>query len=144
MRENIRVAADIRQRLRQAATEVVERSSSASASAPVVDDRVDELPTGQARLVELGRALATRPTVLLLDEPASGLDESETDALGALLRSLAAEGMAVLLVEHDVHLVMEVCDLIHVLDFGRIIAAGDAARDPAPTKPCSPRTSAEA
>ena len=64
--------------------------------------------------------------MLLLDEPASGLDEQETDQLGALLRSLAADGIAVLLVEHDVHLVMEVCDLIHVLDFGRIIAVGDA------------------
>ena len=51
---------------------------------------------------------------------------SESDELGTLLRSLASEGIAVLLVEHDVHFVMEVCDLIHVLDFGRIIAAGDA------------------
>ncbi len=64
--------------------------------------------------------------MLLLDEPASGLDEQESDQLGALLRSLAAEGMAILLVEHDVQLVMEVCDLIHVLDFGRIISVGDA------------------
>ena len=76
--------------------------------------------------MEIARALATRPRVLLLDEPASGLDEQESDELGVLLRSLASEGIAVLLVEHDVHLVMEVCDLIHVLDFGRIIAAGDS------------------
>jgi branched-chain amino acid transport system ATP-binding protein len=87
--------------------------------------RVDELPTGQARLVELARALATHPKVLLLDEPASGLDTSESATFGQLLRRLAGDGMTVLLVEHDVHLVMGVSDHIHVLDFGRIIAGGN-------------------
>jgi branched-chain amino acid transport system ATP-binding protein len=82
------------------------------------------MPTGLARLVELGRALATRPRLLLLDEPASGLDESETESFGELLLSLAAEGMAVLLVEHDVALVMQVCALIHVLDYGAMLAVG--------------------
>jgi branched-chain amino acid transport system ATP-binding protein len=85
---------------------------------------VDALPTGLARLVELGRALATRPRLLLLDEPASGLDVTESEALGELLLELAAEGMAVLMVEHDVEMVMRVCSLIHVLDFGRIISVG--------------------
>jgi branched-chain amino acid transport system ATP-binding protein len=60
-----------------------------------------------------------------LDEPSSGLDQPETDALGRLLASLAAEGMAVLLVEHDVELVMRVCSRVHVLDFGQIIAVGN-------------------
>jgi branched-chain amino acid transport system ATP-binding protein len=90
----------------------------------VQDERVDALPTGLARLVELGRALATQPKVLLLDEPGSGLDVAESEALGDLLVDLAAEGKAILIVEHDVELVMRVCSRIHVLDFGRIISVG--------------------
>ena len=68
-----------------------------------------------------------RPKVLLLDEPASGQDEQETVAFAALLRELAAEGIAVVLVEHDVELVMDVCTTVHVLDFGRVIASGTPA-----------------
>ena len=100
----------------------------------VAHERVDALPTGLARLVELGRALATRPRVLLLDEPASGLDSTESEALGDLLVDLAADGVAVLVVEHDVELVMRVCDRVHVLDFGRIISVGtprEVQNDPA-------------
>jgi branched-chain amino acid transport system ATP-binding protein len=74
--------------------------------------------------VELARALAIGPKILLLDEPGSGLDESESTALGELLRRLADGGMAVLLVEHDMELVMRICDFIYVLDFGEVIAAG--------------------
>ena len=92
--------------------------------AGVADERADAMPTGQARLVELGRALATKPRVLLLDEPASGQDDAETAAFAQLLFSLADEGMAILLVEHDVALVMQVCSFIHVLDFGAILATG--------------------
>lgn len=102
------------------ADEILERVGLSSVS----DDRADALPTGLARLVELGRALATRPSLLLLDEPGSGLDSTESEALGDLLLDLAADGMAVLLVEHDVELVMRVCDTVHVLDFGRRIASG--------------------
>jgi branched-chain amino acid transport system ATP-binding protein len=90
----------------------------------VAHTRVGSLPTGQARLVELGRALAIRPTLLLLDEPASGLDDNESATFGDLLEELANDGMSVLLVEHDVELVMKVCTRIHVLDFGRVIASG--------------------
>jgi branched-chain amino acid transport system ATP-binding protein len=89
------------------------------ASAPV-----SSLPTGSARLVELARALSTEPKVLLLDEPCSGLDERETAALGDLLTSLAAEGRAIVLVEHDTDLVLRVCGTVHVLDFCQVIAAG--------------------
>jgi len=83
-----------------------------------------DLPTGSARLVEIARALATMPRLLLLDEPASGLDDSETERLGTLFRELAADGLGVLLVEHDMDLVMHVCDRIHVLDLGHVIAVG--------------------
>ena len=65
--------------------------------------------------------------MLLLDEPSSGLSEEETDAFAGLLEGLAAEGLAILLVEHDVELVMRVCSRIHVLDFGSIIAVGTPA-----------------
>jgi branched-chain amino acid transport system ATP-binding protein len=95
---------------------------------------VNALPTGSARLVELARALAIGPRVLLLDEPCSGLDDAETVGLGRLLKQLAAEGRAILLVEHDMDLVLEVCDLVYVLDFGEIIATGTPAevrKDPA-------------
>jgi branched-chain amino acid transport system ATP-binding protein len=93
----------------------------------LADQPVGSLPTGQARLVELGRALAARPSILLLDEPASGLDEQETDAFGDLLISLAKNGLGILLVEHDVPLVMRVCERLSVLDFGQIIAEGTPA-----------------
>ena len=106
----------------QVAEEVLERLGITG----LAESRVDQLPTGLARLVEVGRALATRPRVLLLDEPASGQDETETAALALLLRQLASDGMAVVLVEHDVDLVMQTCERIHVLDFGELLAVGSA------------------
>lgn len=93
----------------------------------VADVRVDRLPTGTARLVEVARALAIRPRALLVDEPSAGLDEQETLVLGTLLREVATEGVAVLLVEHDMSFVMGTCERIHVLDFGRVIAVGSPA-----------------
>jgi branched-chain amino acid transport system ATP-binding protein len=100
----------------------------------LADREVSEIPTGQARVVELARALMTRPSVLLLDEPAAGQTEAETEAFGELLRRLAGDGLAVCLVEHDMTLVMDVCETIHVLDYGRTIAVGppeDVRNDPA-------------
>jgi len=129
-RDNVLVAAEIRRRWakdgsdpRLVADEIIERVGLLH----VAHARVDAMPTGLARLVELARALATRPRLLLLDEPGSGLDSTETEAFGDLLIELAAEGTAILLVEHDVDLVMRVCRRIHVLDFGRLIAAGTPA-----------------
>jgi branched-chain amino acid transport system ATP-binding protein len=91
----------------------------------LADTPADVLPTGLARLLELGRALASSPSVILLDEPGSGLSPAETDELAAVLRQLAGDGIAVLLVEHDMRLVMDVCTDVTVLDFGKVIAAGD-------------------
>jgi branched-chain amino acid transport system ATP-binding protein len=90
--------------------------------------RADELPTGQARLLEVGRALATNPHVLLLDEPAAGLNESETNAFASLTKSIASTGTTVVLVEHDMPLVMEICDRIYVLNLGKVIAEGSPSQ----------------
>ena len=84
------------------------------------------LSTGQRRLVELARCLAGRFDVLILDEPSSGLDRSETEALGRILRRTVAEGgCAILLVEHDMSLVMNFCEYIYVLDSGRLLFEGE-------------------
>ena len=136
-RENILVATEIRSRwsdedvdTRGLTEKIIDRIDLRR----VADHRVDALPTGLARLVELGRAIATAPRLLLLDEPSSGLGDEETRFFARLLRELTDEGLGILLVEHDVELVMELCERIHVLDFGRKIAAGtppEVQKDPA-------------
>src|SRR5207248_8235185 len=84
-----------------------------------------ELPYGRRRLVGIARAVASGPSIVMLDEPAAGLDEAESRELARLIRRLADErNMAVLLVEHDVSLVMSTCDRVVVIDFGRVIARG--------------------
>src|SRR5690606_5193742 len=82
------------------------------------------LPTGTLRRVELARALAGGPRVLLLDEPAAGLDTGEVAALTRILKALAADGMALLVVEHDLDLVADLADVVHVMTAGRIVATG--------------------
>jgi branched-chain amino acid transport system ATP-binding protein len=123
--ENLRLAASLRKRADPGG--VASRLLVQLGIAELADVRADRLPTGQARLVELGRALATDPGVLLLDEPASGQDDPETARFATVLRDVAGSGVAVVLVEHDVTLVMEVCARVHVLDLGRIIASGTPA-----------------
>jgi branched-chain amino acid transport system ATP-binding protein len=95
--------------------------------ADAADAMPTALPTGRTRLVGVARALVRRPEVLLLDEPAAGLDTSESTALGARIRAIADSGIAVLLVDHDMSLVLSVCDRVAVLDFGTIIAVGPPA-----------------
>lgn len=86
------------------------------------------LPYGDQRRLEIARALAGEPRLLLLDEPAAGMPHGEMMALAPLIRSIAASGVAVLLVEHHMELVMDVCDRITVLDFGHVIAEGTPAQ----------------
>jgi branched-chain amino acid transport system ATP-binding protein len=103
--------------------------------AEYAERRASGLPYGTLKCVELARALASRPRLLLLDEPAGGLNHEEVDQLVGLIRRLREEReLTILLVEHHMRLVMEVCEHVHVLEFGRTIAAGapaDVQRDPA-------------
>jgi len=138
VRDNLRVAGDIRNAARHgrllggagrnlARIDVdreADRLIELTGLGPIADRDVADIPTGQARVVEVARALVGRPRVLLLDEPASGQTEQETLAFGRLLRQLADDGLAVCLVEHDLSLVMDVCSTIHVLDFGAVLASG--------------------
>ncbi|MGH2759667.1 MAG: ABC transporter ATP-binding protein, partial [Actinomycetota bacterium] len=132
--ENVLVAAEIRKRWARG-SDTKDEGDPRAESEQIVDlvglrkvagERVDSIPTGLARLTELARSLATHPRLLLLDEPSSGLDDDESDAFGELLIKLSKGGLAILLVEHDIDLVMQVCDHIHVLEFGQIIANGTA------------------
>jgi len=127
--ENIEVAASIALRgivkaRSRTIQEIREQMLDRLGLTAVANDRADTLPTGTGRLVELARALATRPKVLLLDEPAAGQDTDETQRFSEVLRYLADEGLAILLVEHDMELVMNVCHTVVVLDYGRVICTG--------------------
>jgi branched-chain amino acid transport system ATP-binding protein len=97
-------------------------------------ERARNLSYGEQRRVEIARALASDPRLVLLDEPTAGMNPVEVQAVAALIRKVAAEGHSVLLIEHNVRLVMDVCDRITVLNFGKVIAEGapaEVARDPA-------------
>jgi branched-chain amino acid transport system ATP-binding protein len=90
------------------------------------DEYARNLPYGEQRKLEIARALAGRPKLLLLDEPAAGMNNAETEELDQFIRSLKAEGLTVLLIEHDMKLVMSIADRITVLDYGVKIAEGSA------------------
>jgi len=96
--------------------------------------RAFDLPYGEQRRVEIARALAAQPRLVLLDEPTAGMNPGEAASVARLVREVAKEGRAVLLIEHNVRLVMELCDRITVLNFGKVIARGTPAeigKDPA-------------
>jgi len=133
--DNVRTAAEISARSRRQSMKPAAATADGIVDVlglgDVTGQRADALPTGRARLVELGRALATDPKLLLLDEPASGLDDMETRRLASVLEDLRDQGLAVLLVEHDIDLVMSLCSRIFVLHLGEVIAHGppSAIRD---------------
>jgi branched-chain amino acid transport system ATP-binding protein len=132
VRDNIRVAADLHRR-RWARTGagspdvITETIIDHLGLQAVAETRTELLPTGTARLVEVARALATQPRVLLLDEPSSGLSAAETETFAHLLRGLASTGIAILVVEHDMGFIMNLCHHIVVLDAGQVIATGTPA-----------------
>jgi branched-chain amino acid transport system ATP-binding protein len=129
-RENVQMAAEVQQHKLSSGRTPAEEADYQLARVGILhvaSEPTDSLPTGLARLVEMARALATSPSVLLLDEPSSGLNAEETLAVGSVLQQLASEGMGVLLVEHDMALVMAICARVDVLDNGFVIARGDPA-----------------
>jgi len=90
----------------------------------LVDVKAANLPFGKGRLLEIARAMALRPHIILMDEPAAGLNSRETLGLAALIRSIREAGVTVVLVEHDMELVMDICERIVVLNLGRKLAEG--------------------
>jgi branched-chain amino acid transport system ATP-binding protein len=131
VRDNVRVAGDVLRattRRRFDLDEATDRVLERTGLTDIAGRDVSDIPIGRARVVEVARALMTSPRVLLLDEPASGQTERETEAFAEMLTGLAAEGLAICLVEHDLPLVMELCSTIHVLDYGALIASGTPAQ----------------
>jgi branched-chain amino acid transport system ATP-binding protein len=130
VRDNVRVAGDIVKARHRGIFHVdaeTDRLLELTGLAAIADKEVSEIPTGRARVVEVARALMTRPRLLLLDEPASGQTEQETEEFAEMLRGLADTGLGICLVEHDLPLVMALCRTIHVLDQGKVIASGTPA-----------------
>jgi branched-chain amino acid transport system ATP-binding protein len=127
VRDNVRVAGDIVRANTSRRFDLeaeTDRLLGLTGLSDIAGQDVAHIPTGRARMVEVARALMTQPRLLLLDEPASGQTEQESEQFATLLRGLAADGLAVCLVEHDLPLVMGLCSFIHVLDHGELIASG--------------------
>jgi ABC-type branched-subunit amino acid transport system ATPase component len=114
-------------RIRKDTREIADRLLHETGLEPLADRLTGEISTGQGRLVELARALARGPRLLLLDEPSSGLDVAESHEFGQLLVRLVRErDLGILMVEHDMSLVLNICEWIYVLDFGRSLMNGTA------------------
>jgi branched-chain amino acid transport system ATP-binding protein len=113
-----------RARNRELALDALKRLGIAQAA----DESPAQLPPGMLRLAEIARAIAGAPRVLLLDEPAAGLNSVETRDLSTALKKLRSPNLVVVVVEHDMDLIMEVCDTIHVLNVGRLLASGSPAQ----------------
>jgi len=137
VRDNLRVAGDIHNantRNRIDVESETDRLLELTGLGDIAHRDVSDIPTGRARVVEVARALMPGPRILLLDEPASGQSEQETEQFAELLRELAAGGLGICLVEHDIPLVMKMCSTIHVLDYGAVLASGrpdEIKNDPA-------------
>jgi branched-chain amino acid transport system ATP-binding protein len=146
VRDNLLVAADrpkwysflsdifVPSRGKAAALEQIDVALHAMELGDLADKHPSDLSHGQRKLVGVARALAASPKLLLLDEPAAGLDTKESQLLGAHLRGFLDLGVSLFLIDHDMGLVLNVCDYIYVLDFGRVIAHGTPAEvraDPA-------------
>ena len=127
VRDNVLTAAELRAKAGHDPQLFTDQLLARVGLTDVANQRADSLSTGSARLVELARAMACEPRVLLLDEPASGLDETETDRFAEILVDLTGDGLAILLVEHDVPLVMRLCAQITVLNFGEVLASGSSS-----------------
>jgi branched-chain amino acid transport system ATP-binding protein len=111
----------------------VERALAALGIEELRDRMPNEISQGQRKLVGVARALAATPKLICMDEPAAGLDTAESIVLGDRLRQIVGSGVTILLVDHDMNLVLNVCDYIYVIEFGSLIAAGtpaEVARDP--------------
>lgn len=138
VRENVLTAADtgtlwsplldlVRSRPSSRAAAAADRAMDFLALTDVADSFPPDLSLGRRKLVTIARALAGEPAVLLLDEPAAGLDSDESEQLGAELRTLIDRGITVLMVEHDMNLIHRVCDEVKVLEFGALISEGTPA-----------------
>ena len=113
--------------------ETVEKGLRAVGIGDFRDRMPNEISQGQRKLVGVARALAAQPKLICMDEPAAGLDTTESVLLGERLRTIVDTGLTILLVDHDMGLVLKVCDYIYVIEFGRLIAAGtpaEVSRDP--------------
>ena len=128
VRENVEAGAIAQGLGRPAAGRLADRLLAEFGLAARADDFAGSLSYGDERRVEIARALAAAPTFLLLDEPAAGMNEAETERLLALLAALPkAENLGLLIIDHDIPLIMQLCHRLHVLASGRTIAEGDVA-----------------